>query len=61
VTSTVVKPACCSDPGLLDYADNQGDEVHDEAVKDGDKPHFNTTPNNIGRDVFMLFDKIGRL
>ena len=35
----------------MDDPQDQGDEIHDEAVKDGDKSHLDTTGNDVGRDV----------
>ena len=50
-----------SDSGFLDDADYQGDEVDYEAVKCGDKIHFDSTPDNFGRDINVILDKIGHL
>ena len=45
----------------MDNADYQGDEVNDEAVKDGDKIHFDASPDNTGREISVYLDIVGRL
>ena len=42
-----------SDPGLLDDAEDQGDEVDDEAVEDGDEAYFDAAGKDVGCDVIV--------
>jgi len=49
------------DSRFMNYAQNQGDEVHDEAIEDWNKAHFNTTGNDIGSDVVMSGKEICHL
>ena len=46
----------------MNHAQDQGDEVHDEAVKDRHQAHFDTAGQDIARDIFgIALNEIGHL
>ena len=45
----------------MDYPEDQGNEIDDQAIKDRDEPHLDATGDDVGSDVVMPGHKICHL
>ena len=50
-----------SDAGFLDDAEDEGDDVDDEAVDAGDHSHLHSAPDDVAGDIGVLAEDVGRL
>ncbi len=50
-----------SDPGLVDDPEDQGDEVDDEAVEDGNQADFDAAGNDVGCNVIVAGEEVHHL